>query len=60
MRYFLIFTGDSGDREDCNVYYSRLVIATDEVDALHKYQTAAKLHASDMTRYEALEMKPIK
>jgi len=37
MRYFLVFTPDRGSREDCNVYYSSLVIANDEKEAQVKF-----------------------
>lgn len=57
MKYFLIFTGDEGSREDCSVYYSNLVIANNETDALNKY--FSKYTGIDKDRYEALEMKPI-
>ncbi len=38
MKYFLVFTPDRGSREDCNVYYSSLVIADDENEAQEKYK----------------------
>ena len=59
MNYYLVFYSDNGNREDCNVYYSNLVIADDEDDAIDKYISSCR-HKPDRDRLEALEMKPIK
>lgn len=59
MKYFLVFTGDSGDREDCSVYYSKLVIASSDEEALSKFQKHRNISDEDMKRYESLEMKPL-
>lgn len=37
MKYFLVFLTLDGCREDCNVFYSHLVTANDEDDAINKY-----------------------
>lgn len=41
MKYFLIFSPDRGNREDCSVYYSKLVIAEDSDIAKVKFKISA-------------------
>jgi hypothetical protein len=75
-KYYLVFTPDNGSREDCNVYYSTLVIATSEQEALEKNEAAIRMERREylegknmmhmwnpdfnIGEFEALEMKPIR
>lgn len=60
MKYYLVFTPDDGNSEDCNVYYSYLVIANDEAEAKKKFtQWRESALPSDPEEYEFLEMVPV-
>ncbi len=60
MKEFLVFwVGDGGDRESCSVYYSTLVHAISETEAIDKYFNKFKPnHSRD--QYDVLEMEPLK
>ncbi len=58
-KYYLVFTSDNGNNEDCSVYYSSLVFAKDEDEAIDKLIATSK-HSLPKNRYEALEMDLIK
>lgn len=52
MKYFLVFTPDRGDREDCSVYYSNLIIADSIEDAKAKFiNHSYKLRKSQRENY---------
>lgn len=38
-KFYLVFTPDNGDREDCNVFYSYLVQAHNKQEAFMKLDT---------------------
>lgn len=59
-KYYLCFwVGDGGDRESYSVYYSKLVIAGDEDEALDKYIKSDKKLDPNKEFYDVIEMKDI-
>lgn len=42
MKYFLVFYDDDGSREACSVFYSWLVKASSEEEAIQKYLDQSK------------------
>lgn len=61
MKYFLVFFDDDSSREAANSYYTTLVIAKDENEALDKYFNAFKHPISEPEKvyHQAIEVTPI-
>lgn len=61
MKYFLFFTQDKGNREDCSVYYSDLVEAENKDKAIEKYIRHSEISRVDYeVDFDCLQMSLIK
>jgi hypothetical protein len=59
--YLCFWVGDGCDRESYSVYYSKLVLANSEEEALDKYMASGKTYAQEDNRdyFGVIEMKDI-
>lgn len=55
-KYYLVFYGDSGAREDCSVYYSTLILAKSRKEAIAKYVAHHPEENSDRLDAERMEL----
>jgi len=46
-KYYLFFRSDNGNREDCNTYYSDIVIAKNRREAVEKYMNYANINQEE-------------
>ena len=46
-KYYLFFRSDNGSREDCNTYYSNIVIAKNRKEAIDKYIKYANINEEE-------------
>ena len=62
-KYWLIFHADRGNREDCNVFYSSLVICDTKKEAIDIYvkSTNYEYDSEDEEEepFDAIELKPL-